>query len=95
MDEAEKANYTVRRVEFNGNVHIRDKTLRREFLQQEGDVFSRKALDRSLRNFRRLGLVYPLTLNDVEVRLDREEKFVDFTIYFKELPRVGRGSKFH
>jgi len=95
MDEAEQNNYTVRRVEFSGNEHIRDKTLRRGFLQQEGDVFSRTALDRSLRNFSRRGLVYPLTLNDVEVRLDREEKLIDFTIYFKELPRVRRGSKIH
>jgi len=95
MDEAEKTNYTVRKVEFSGNQHIRDKTLRRAFLQQEGDVFSRRALDRSLRNFSRLGLVYPLTLNDVEVRLDREEKLIDFTIYFRELPRVRRGSKIH
>jgi hypothetical protein len=95
MDEGEQSNYKIRRVEFSGNEHIRDKTLRRGFLQQEGDVFSRKALDRSLRNFRSRGLVYPLTLNDVEVRLDREEKLIDFTIYFSELPSVRRGSKIH
>ena len=95
MNEAEQTEYTVRRVEFTGIAHIRDRTLRRRFLQQEGDVFSRKTLEQSLRNFSRLGLVYPLTLNDVEVRLDREEKLIDFTIYFKELPRVRRGSKIH
>jgi hypothetical protein len=95
MDEAEKTNYIVRRVYFIGNDHIRDKTLRRKFLQQEGDVFYRKALNRSLKNLSRLGVVYPVTLNDVEVRLDRVEKLIDFTIYFKELPRVRLGSKFY
>jgi hypothetical protein len=95
MDEAEKTQYTVRRVEFTGIAHIRDRTLRRRFLQQEGDVFSRKALEQSLKNFSKLGIIYPLTLNDIEVRLNREEKLIDFTIYFRERLYVSRGSKIY
>lgn len=93
MDEAQKTEYTVRRVEFSGNEHIRDNTLRRRFLQQEGDVFSGKALEQSLKNFSKLSTIYPVTLNDVAVRLDRKEKLMDFTIYFRERPYVRRGSK--
>jgi hypothetical protein len=93
MKEAQQTEYTVRRVEFMGNEHTRDNTLRKRFMQQEGDVFSRKALEQSLENFSKLRMIYPVTLNDVEVRLDREEKLMDFTIYFRERP--GRRAKTH
>jgi len=91
--EAEQTEYTVRRVEFSGNVHIRDSTLRRGFLQQEGDVFSKSLVERSLRNFSRIAPVYPVTFTDVDVRLNREYKLVDLTIYFKERPKAGRRSR--
>ena len=95
MDEAERTEYTVRRVEFTGNTHIRDNILRRRFVQQEGDVFSRRLLIQSLKNFSRLKMIYSVTLNDVDVSLARDEKLMDFVIYFKERPYVRRGSKIH
>jgi hypothetical protein len=91
VEEATQTEYNVHRVEFSGNQHIRDNTLRRRFVQQEGDVFSRKALELSLKNFSKLRTIYPVTFNDVEIRLDREEKLMDFTIYFRERP--GRDPK--
>jgi hypothetical protein len=47
-------------------------------------VLSLKLLDQSLQNFNSLGSLYPVTLKDVEARLDREEKLIDLTIYFRE-----------
>ncbi len=91
MAEAEKTQYTARRVEFSGNQSIRDNVLRKRFVQQEGDVFSKKALEESLKNLSKLRTIYPVTLKDVEVQLDREEKLIDFTIYFRER-RGRRGS---
>jgi hypothetical protein len=93
MIHAEETEYCVRRVEFVGNDYVRDNVVRREFTQQEGDVFSRKALETSLRNFNRLGLFYPVTLNDVEVRLDSDDGLIDITIYFRERPRARRSRK--
>ena len=93
MNEAEQSEYTVRRVEFSGNTYTRDGILRRRFVPQEGDVFARQALEQSLKNFSKLRTMYPVTLKDVEVRLDRENKHVDFTIYFRERPYVRRGSR--
>lgn len=87
ISEAESSNYTVRRVEFVGNKHIRDNVLRRQFVQGEGDVFSRRLLNQSLKNFSGLGLVYPVSLNDIEVQLDRETKLMDMTVYFRERRR--------
>ena len=95
IEEATRTEYTVRRVEFSGTAHIRDRTLRRRFLQQEGDVFTKEALEQTLKSLARLGIIYPVTLNDIEVRLDREEKLMDFTIYFRERPYVRRGSKIY
>jgi len=95
IHEAEQTEYTVRRVEFVGNTHIRDSKLRRGFVQQEGDVFSKRLVGRSLRNFSRLAPVYPVTFKDVEVRLDRQYKLIDFTIYFRERSSARRRSRIH
>lgn len=84
LRKAETDGYTMRRVEFSGNEHIRDQVLRKQFVQGEGDLVSRKLLDQSLKNLNSLGTLYPVTLNDVEARLDREEKLIDLTIYFRE-----------
>ncbi len=46
-----------------------------------------------LENFAKLRMIYPMTLNDVEVRLDREEQLLDLAIYFRERP--GRPAKTH
>ena len=86
LDDAESNEYTLRRIEFIGNEHLRDNVLRKEF-QPEGDRFSRKILDESLKNFSGLGLVYPVTLEDVVARIDREEKLVNLTIFFRERRR--------
>lgn len=91
MDEAQRTEYTVRRIEFIGNERIRDNILRERFVQKEGDLFSRKALERSLENFSKLRMTYPVTLSDVEVQLDREEKLIVFMIYIRE--RAGRRAK--
>ena len=93
MDEAERDHYAVSRVEFLGNQHIRDNILRRRFVQQEGDLFTRKALDESLRNFSRLKMIYAVTINEVEVQLNRGEKTINLAVFFRERSRVGRTSK--
>jgi surface antigen-like variable number repeat protein len=87
MNEAESAKYTARRLEFSGNQHVSDYTLREKFGQHEGEMFSRRLLDQSLKNFNSLRSLYPVTLEDVEERLDREEKLIDLAIYFRERPR--------
>lgn len=87
LSDAESAKYTLRRVEFSGNERIRDQVLRKHFVQQEGDLFSRKSLDESLKNFSSVRELYPVTFEDVVARLDREEKLIDLTIAFRERHR--------
>ncbi len=88
LSDAESAKYTLRRIEFSGNERISDQVLRKHFVQQEGDLFSRKLLDESLKNFSSVRDLYPVTFADVVARLDRDEKLIDLTIAFRE--RRGR-----
>ena len=91
MNEAQRNEFTVRRVEFVGNTYTRDHVLRDRMtpIINEGDVFTRAKLARSLRRMSALKrTIYPLRLTDVEIRLDRSEGLVDMTICFRERRRV-------
>lgn len=85
MRTAEKMRFTVRRVEFIGTTYTRDEVLRRRMTNfQEGDVFSRRGLINSLRNMSKLrSEIYPVTLSDVELNLNKSDQTVDLTICFK------------
>jgi hypothetical protein len=85
MLEAEINDYTIRRVEFLGNQYTRDQVLRgRMMLLQEGELFSRKNLDKSLDDVSKLKIIYPVRLRDVVIHLDRDEKLVDMEVCFRE-----------
>lgn len=85
IDEAEAGSYSIRHVDFAGNEHTRDNTLRRRIpLLQEGETFLRKSLEQSLQNLSKLKIIEPVTLDDVEVKLDREHKIIDLIIRVKE-----------
>ena len=87
--EAERDRYTTRRVEFIGNNYTRDGILRRRIIigLQEGDLFTRHNLIRSLQNVSKLKVIYPARLRDVVIQLDRPGKMVDMIICFREKRR--------
>ena len=84
--EAESDQYTTRRVEFVGNRHTRDTVLRSRINigLQEGELFTRRNLMRSLNNVNRLKQIYPVKIRHVELRLNRSNQTVDVTICFRE-----------
>ena len=84
LREANNRRYTLRRVEFIGNETISDQDLRRRVVLREGDLFSQRNLARTLVSLKRLRKLYPLTIRDVIVRLDRSEKLVDLTLCVHE-----------
>lgn len=86
IHEAERDQYTTRRVEFIGNKYTRDVVLRRRIIigLQEGDLFTRRNLIRGLRNVSKLKMIHPVKVKDVELHLNRSEKTVDLSICFKE-----------
>jgi hypothetical protein len=83
--EAVAKQFLVGRVEFIGNAHTRDNVLRRKILLDEGDVFTRENLVKSLESVSKLRkIIYPVKLNDVEIRLHRSDKIIDIGICFQE-----------
>jgi len=84
LREAIDRRFTLRRVEFIGNETISDQELRRRVVLREGDLFSQRNLARTLVSLNRLTKLYPLTMRNVIVRLDRTEKLVDLTFCIRE-----------
>jgi hypothetical protein len=88
MDEAQRNQFTVRRVEFLGITHTPDTMVRgRMTLLNEGEVFTRQKLLRSLRRVSTLKRIHPVQLTNVEIRLERPDRIVDMSICFTERPR--------
>ena len=87
MDEAQRNQFTVRRLEFLGITHTPDTMVRgRMTLLNEGEVFTRQKLLRSLRRVSALKRIYPVRLTNVEIRLERPDRIVDMLICFTERP---------
>ena len=84
MGEAEKEKYTVSRVEFIGNEHIRDGVLRRRVLLNEGDLFRKRRLLGSIQNLNKLRMLRPVRLANIEIHLHKEDKLVNLLICFHE-----------
>ena len=82
--EAEKNRFTIRRVEFCCNLEVRDEVLRKRITLIEGEIFKKALLERSISRLNTLKLIKPVTLKNVVVRLDRENKHIDFTFFLEQ-----------
>ena len=81
--------FTVGRLEFQGNDRTRDKVLRREFRVQEGMVLNMGALRNSLLKIRQLEYFELDEENPIEFRdIDREAKTVDLVVQGTESDRT-------
>ena len=85
--EAERERFLIRRVEFVGNDYTRDNVLRRQIYLQEGERFTTELLKRSLTSLSRLKIIRPVSINDVEVTLDRRDRIVDIELHVNERRR--------
>jgi len=84
-EEAANGNFHVRRVEISGNATIRH----REFVKRltgvnEGDIFSIQSLEKAVHRIAKMKQIYPITMRDVELRLDRNSRDVDILICVRE-----------
>jgi hypothetical protein len=87
--EAEQRRYTIRWVMFARNGHTNDSVLRRRLVNlNEGDLFTRENLVKSLERVSRLKRsIHPIGLNDITVAVDRAERLIDIDICLKEKRR--------
>ena len=74
-------------MEVTGNPHIRHREFTNRFTLNEGDIFSRGALVKTVKNVSRIRAIYPIGLEHVEIRLDRKHRDIDMIFCVKERPR--------
>lgn len=84
--KAEREKYVIRRIEITGNIYVRDRTFRERMASSfnEGDIFNKKVLKKGVGNISKIRAIYPITLADVELRLDEQNKDIDFIFCVQE-----------
>ncbi|HYN16147.1 MAG TPA: outer membrane protein assembly factor BamA, partial [Terriglobales bacterium] len=83
LDEGKQ--FSVRRIEFQGNTTTRDKVIRRELALEEGGVYNAKLWEFSLLRLNQLGYFEPLKPDqDTDTKQNPQEGTVDLTLKVKE-----------
>ncbi len=83
--------FFVRRINFLGNTKTRDKVIRREFVLEEGRIFSSAALDASVLRVNQLGFFDKIEEKDYEVKPDDKTGLVDVDLRLKEKSQQSIG----
>lgn len=86
VEEGEQ--FTVRRIEFEGNTRTRDKVLRRELRVQEGYIMNTGALRSSVFKVNQLGYFQLEQEEPVAIDVDNEDKKVDLVFKGTEADRT-------
>jgi len=87
IDVDEGKQFSVRRIEFEGNTTTRDKVIRRELMLEEGQVYNEQLWKLSLQRLNQLGFFEELKPDDPNVterHLDEKDGLVDLTLKVKE-----------
>ena len=87
IDVDEGKQFSVRRIEFQGNTTTRDKVIRRELVLEEGQVYNEQYWKLSLQRLNQLGFfeqIKPEDPNVTERHLDEKEGLVDLTLKIHE-----------
>jgi outer membrane protein insertion porin family len=83
--------FFVHRITFTGNTKTRDKVIRREFVLEEGKIFSTAALDVSILRINQLGFFEKVEEKDYEVKPDEKTKKVNVEVNLKEKSQQSIG----
>jgi outer membrane protein insertion porin family len=80
--------FTLRRLEFQGNTYTRDNVLRREVAVNEGDIFDKALWDFSVLKLNQLGFFDPIDKDkDAELRTNEETGDVEVNLRVSERGR--------
>ncbi|MBZ5497908.1 MAG: outer membrane protein assembly factor BamA [Acidobacteriia bacterium] len=83
--------FTVHRIEFEGNTKTRDKVMRREFVIEEGKIFSSQLLETSVQRLNMLGYFEKIEDKDYNTVPDPKTAMVDVTVKVKEKSQQSIG----
>jgi outer membrane protein assembly factor BamA len=87
VNEAEQKGFAVRRIEISGSTYTGHRTFVKRMVMDEGDLFTRANLERTVRGISRMKEIYPIKVENVEVRLDRDDTSIDILICVIQKPR--------
>lgn len=84
IEKAESEHFNVRRVNFSGNPTTRDWETRKRMELHEGDIFTKTLLEKSIKNLSQSKYFYPVSLENVEVRLHEKSRDIDMIFCMQE-----------
>ena len=86
IDEAESKQFNVMFVEFWGNTRTNSRELFKIIgpVIGEGDIFSRNSLDLAIKRVSKVRTLYPLTMSDVKIWLDRKNQSINVLFCLRE-----------
>ena len=86
LELADREQYVVRHIYVAGNTRTTDREIRTQLVQgfRLGDIFNRTALEKSIKQISKIRSLQPVTVDDIDVRIDDKEKHVEFTINVRE-----------
>jgi len=87
----EEKSYTVRRIEFNGNVTTRDKVIRREILLDEGNTFNQRLWELSILRLNQLDYFDAIKPENAELKRNVKNATVDINLKVKEKGKQSIG----
>ena len=75
IKKAEDNQYNIRHIYISGNNHTRHRLFTEKMAKDfnEGDIFTQESLMKSIKGISKLKIIKPITLENVEVRLERDE----------------------
>ncbi len=87
MHEAERAQFNVRYVEFVGPTYTRGREFFKRSRLGEGDIFTRKGLEASVKEISKMKTIYPITMDSVEVKLERTDRTINIIFCVRQRPK--------
>jgi len=87
----EQKQFSVRRIEFQGNVTTRDKVIRREILLDEGDLFNNRLWEVSILRLNQLDYFEPIKPEHAEIKRNLKDGTVDIALKVKEKGKQSIG----
>ena len=86
IEKAEQNQYNVKWVEFCCPAKVRGRVLFGKINKfiNEGDIFTRQNLYKSLTTLSKLKEIYPVNIENVSVRLDEERRIINITYNVRE-----------
>lgn len=89
IDEAERKEFNTKWVEIAGNTYTRWREFGRRMApgMNEGDIFTRAGLEASIKKISKMKTIYPISKENIEIRLDRADGTIDIVFCVKQKPK--------